>query len=310
MMSRAGRRSQAAAFGSPVAALGGLCVALAVGFSGGSLHDVTAAEPPRVDCRLEGALMPLAGIGEASGLAASRRVPGRFYTHNDSGEPVVTALDSSGAIVGRVTVAGATVDDWEAVTVAPCESGDCLYIADIGDNDQRRPTITIYRAPEPGATLTDPVQSEAFRGSYPDGPHDAETLLIANRRLYIVTKDARESALYAFPETLQGGPPMPLERIGVARGQTPLSRITDGAISPDGAWVALRSNTELAFYPAAEFLRGQWQEAARISLGTLNEPQGEGVAFGTDTQAVVVAGESGSGGRGGTFARLSCRWTP
>jgi hypothetical protein len=38
----------------------------------------------------------------------------------------------------------------------------------------------------------------------------------------------------------------------------------------------------------------------------LREPQGEGIAVGSDG-TVFLAGESGDGVRGGTLARLSCK---
>jgi hypothetical protein len=62
-------------------------------------------------------------LSEGSGVAASLRSPGRLWAHNDSGEPVLVALDPKGAAVGRVRVSGAKVEE--------------------------RPSITIYRVPEP-----------------------------------------------------------------------------------------------------------------------------------------------------------------
>src|SRR3982751_4845835 len=55
----------------------------------------------------------LTGQPEASGVAVSRRTPGVLWVLNDSGEPVVTAVDADGGVKGRVVVAGAAVRDWE-----------------------------------------------------------------------------------------------------------------------------------------------------------------------------------------------------
>jgi hypothetical protein len=60
------------------------------------------------NCRAVGKTVPLRDLPEASGVAASRRTPGLFWAHNDSGEPVIYALDSHGAIKGRVRVTGAS----------------------------------------------------------------------------------------------------------------------------------------------------------------------------------------------------------
>ena len=51
-------------------------------------------------CRLPAALAHVPELSEASGVAASRTTPGRFWAHNDSSEPVLFALDSQGRITG------------------------------------------------------------------------------------------------------------------------------------------------------------------------------------------------------------------
>src|SRR5262245_36302274 len=66
-----------------------------------------------------------AALGEASGAAASRQHRGIVWTHNDSGEPVLFAVDASGKQVGRVRITGAEVVDWESVTAAPCPQKSC-----------------------------------------------------------------------------------------------------------------------------------------------------------------------------------------
>ena len=53
--------------------------------------------------------VPLRDLPEGSGVALSRRTPGLLWSHNDSGPPMLIALDASGAVKGRVTVAGARV---------------------------------------------------------------------------------------------------------------------------------------------------------------------------------------------------------
>src|SRR5687767_12689631 len=69
--------------------------------------------PPQ--CRAAGSVVAVPELIEASGIAISRRVPGRLWAHNDnSGQPVLFALDTRGSVTGRVRLSGATVDDWEA----------------------------------------------------------------------------------------------------------------------------------------------------------------------------------------------------
>lgn len=273
----------------------------------------SSAQQPPPQCRLPTALARVPELSEASGVAASRTTLGRFWTLNDSSAPVLFALDGRGGITGRLRLAGATVEDWEAVAVGACPSGSCIYVADIGDNGGGRDQITIYRVAEP-RDITGSAQADVFHATYPDGARDAESLLVTTSgRLYIVSKgDKAPVSLYRFPNELRAGTTMRLERVGEPRDpRAPAAsdRITDGAVSPDDRWVVLRSAQALTFYRAADLLAGNWREAGRMPLAALKEPQGEGVTFGADGSMYVV-GEGGGKGQPGTFAQLSCAPPP
>ena len=154
-----------------------------------TLLPAVAQKPPATEqCRIAGPLARVPELPEASGLALSRRSPERLWSHNDSGGPALIALNPRGAVTGRVRLSGIRIDDWEAVAVGTCPGGSCVYIGDIGDNDAKRPRITVHRLVEPATADTASVP-ESFHATYPDGAHDAETLLVSpDGRLYIVTK--------------------------------------------------------------------------------------------------------------------------
>jgi hypothetical protein len=251
----------------------------------------------------------LPDIQEASGLAVSRRIPGILWTHNDSGQPLVYAVDSTGQVRARVRVTGASVDDWEDIGVASCPQGSCLFIADIGDNKQNRANITIYRVPEPA--LTDPAtaQAEALSATYPEGPQDAEAFFIApDGSLYIVTKgEGSPISIYRFPTAETSGSSVRLQRIATLAGKASKERrITDADMSPDGKWVALRTLDSIEFYDADALIRGNPGAPLQVDLSPLGEPQGEGLAFQSDG-TLFLAGESHDGVHGGTLARISCK---
>lgn len=280
----------------------------------GVLVSSAGAEQPAstvaVTCQAAGALVRVPELPEGSGVAASQRSPGRLWAHNDSGEPVLVALDSKGAVAGRIHVSGAKVADWEAVAVGPCPSGTCLYIGDIGDNDGKRRTITIYRLPEPANASGSVAIADEFRASYPDGAHDAETLLVTPKgEILIVTKgDTGRVALYRMPADTKPGGQVTLQQMGQPRPGRPASaddRITDGDVSPSGAWVALRTKSDVVIHRTEDLMSGNWREAGRVSLKTLSEPQGEGIAFG-DERTIYVVGEGGGKSQPGTFGRLTC----
>ena len=268
-----------------------------------------ASEPS--PCRPAGDVVALRDLPEASGLALSRRTPGVLWSHNDSGPAVLLALDAAGAVKGRVTVSGATVEDWEDLEAGACPSGSCLYLADIGDNPARRKQITVYRVPEPLPTDKATAPAQAFHAAYPDGAQDAEALLVTSEgALFVATKgETRPAALYRFPAPLRAGASVQLERVaaldggGREGGQKKKARITGGAVSPDGRWAALRTLQDVVFYRASELGSGRLREAFRVDVSALKEPQGEGVALGEDG-TVYLCGEGG--GKGGTLARLTC----
>jgi hypothetical protein len=273
-------------------------------------QELTAQNADTMQCRPTGATVKVAELSESSGVAASRVSPGTVWALNDSGEPVLYALNANGTVTGRVRVMGARVEDWEAIAVGPCASGSCLYIGDIGDNNGSRKQITVYRTSEPAATGESTVHVEGFYATYPDGPQDAESLLIApDGSLYIVTKgETRSVALYRFPRDLKPGESVQLERLGTPRdphATKQADRITDAASSPRGDWVVLRTNRTLEFHRTKELLSGNWRPAHVVDLTSLKEPQGEGVTFAGD-DSIVITGEGGGKSAPGTLARLSC----
>jgi hypothetical protein len=259
---------------------------------------LAATQPPL--CAVIAGVTPLAGVGEASGVAVSRRTPGILWSHNDSGRASLFAFDNAGNAKGRVELTGVSIDDWEDLAAGSCPEGSCLYIADIGDNNRVRRGITIYRVPEPRPADQTTKPAEAWTMTYPDGPHDAEALFAASDgQLFLVSKeDARTTALYRVPAPSGSG-------IGKLQqvAQLPLQRVTGAATSPDGSWVALRTNTELMFYPAADLIAGKTVQPRRFDLKPLKERQGEGVAFGPDG-VIYLVGEGR--GRGGTLATIKC----
>jgi hypothetical protein len=265
-------------------------------------------------CRPDGPVATIPELPEASGIAVSRRVPGRLWAHNDSGQPILFALDARGSVTGRLLLSGAAVEDWEAVAVGPCPTGSCIYVADIGDNDAQRKRITIYRLPDPSGAETSAPVKDVFHATYPDGAHDAETLLITPAGdLLIVTKgDTGAVALYRFPRELRPGATHQLERVGKPRGPGKpgnSERITDGAVSADGQWVVLRTGQSLTFHRTSELIAGNWSEVRRVDLEAVGETQGEGVALGAD-HTVFLAGEGGGKSQPGTFARFTCAANP
>ena len=108
-------------------------------------------------------------IVESSGLVAR---DGLVSTVNDSGDAGrVFTVDGTGRTVGVTTFADAPVD---VEALAPAGPGE-VWVGDIGDNTASRDTIQVADVPVSASNLT--TEPTVFDLAYPDGPHDAETLM-------------------------------------------------------------------------------------------------------------------------------------
>jgi hypothetical protein len=238
-------------------------------------------------------------IPEASGLAVSRRNRGLLWSHNDSGSAAVLfAIDPAGNVRGRVRLPIRT-RDWEDVSVARCSTGDCVYVADIGDNRATRPAVQIYRVPEPAAGDRETEPPQMFNATYADGPHNAEAMFIIGTDFFIVTRD-RTGGLYRAAAA-SASRPLRFDRIG----ELGLGAVTDAETSVDETSVVVRTSHEAVIYRTADLIRGTISPSRRIPIDGLKEPQGEGVAL--DGAMLYLASEGRPWSTAGHLLRLSCR---
>ncbi|HET9646663.1 MAG TPA: hypothetical protein VFP34_00335 [Microlunatus sp.] len=212
-------------------------------------------------------------ITESSGLTRNASHRG-WWTVNDSGEGgVVYALNSDGAVTGSFRYA-ASPTDVEALAMY----GNRLYVADIGDNEEKRDFITVYyfsSPPTDGSTI--PFRSFDF--TYPDGPHDAETLLVDSAgRLYIVTKGKR-GAIYAAPGVPSRSALNRLVKVGNAPAY-----VTDGVFMPNDQQIALRTYVSVLMVDAISY-------KVEASAPTPQQPQGETIALSRNGQQLLLGSE-------------------
>jgi hypothetical protein len=249
-------------------------------------------------------------VDETSGLAASRRHAGVYWTHDDSGgEPVVFAFDESGRPQGTVRIAGASNRDWEDAALGPCPGGDCLYLADTGNNSGDDDEVALWRVPEPAPTDGESAPAERFTAKFPRGGPDTEAMFVLpDGKIYLITKGTREPVeLYRWPTPLVAGETATLERVRrlAPRPRQPGDRISGASASPDGRWVAVRTYSTLAFYRAPDLLAGG-APAAQVDLTPLGESQGEAVALGNDG-TVLLTSEGSGHSLPGSMSRLACK---
>ncbi|MEW2180503.1 WD40 repeat domain-containing protein [Streptomyces sp. NPDC005406] len=222
-------------------------------------------------------------ITESSGLAASRAHPGIYWTHNDSEDgPYVFAVDSrTGKTVARITMKGVgTPRDVEAISLGP--DGN-LYVGDIGDNlNGSWDHVWIYRFPEPKELRDQVVRATQFDVKYADGPRNAEALMVHPKtgRVYIASKNEDGGGLYEGPAKLTTGGDNVFRRVG----EVPW--VTDGAFSPDGKELVLRSYFSARGYPFANGRLGKDYPVESPLLG-----QSESVTYTADGSALMYGSE-------------------
>ncbi|WP_066947253.1 hypothetical protein [Streptomyces lushanensis] len=222
-------------------------------------------------------------IVESSGLAASRRHPGIYWTHNDSDDgPYVFAVDSrTGETVATITLEGVGEPrDVEAISLG---SDGNVYVGDIGDNlDGSWDHVWIYRFPEPAALKDMTVRATQFTVKYADGPRNAEALMVdpGTGRVYIASKNDNGGGLYEGPARLTPSGTNVFRRIG----EVPW--VTDGAFSPDGTELVLRS-----YFSARAYA---WKNGRLGEDHAVHAPfqgQAESVTYTADGSALMFGSE-------------------
>ena len=240
-----------------------------------------------------------ARLAELSGLVVADQRS--FWAIADSGRRTVAyRVDrTTCAVTGTRT---APIDPNDAEDLASGPDG-ALWVGDIGDNERTRETVAVIVLPARGAP-------SLHRLVYPDGPHDAEALLVDSAgRPVIVTKEGGfGTGVYRTAEPPVGEGPTPLVRVGSVTlpasdatsgplGALGSRLVTGAATTADGKVVALRSYTDAWLYPVrdGDIAAAVTGPAVRVPLP--DEPQGEAIAFGPDG-TLYSSGETRGGVRG------------
>ena len=245
-----------------------------------------AEVPPTVRCQITDAR-----LAELSGLVA---VGDQLLAVNDGGDQAaVHLLDAACQVVDVHTAA---VDPYDPEDMAIGADGT-VWLADTGDNNAIRPTVALI-ALRPDSTTA------VYRLSYPDGPHDAEALLLApDGTPYLVTKEVLgASKVYRPASALVDGGTVALAEVAAVNvtltgtpggpvGRAGQLMITGGAVSADGSRLALRTYTDAYVWPLAGSDVPGALAAPPVRVPLPESPQGEAISFSADNRNLVVASE-------------------
>lgn len=241
-------------------------------------------------------------LDESSGLAASTRQSGVFWTHNDSGSgPVLFAVSDTGEALGAVRVTGGSSRDWESVA----SHDGSLYIGDIGNNANRRRDLAVHLVPEPAVDAETVAVQTTVRFRYPDQTafppaarnFDAEGLFHDGAHLYLLSKHRgdHQTTLYRFPaEAFATSREVVLTKLGLldvgGEGSPFPGMVTGADLRGDGERLAVLTYHALLIFDRPE-ATGHWLSTLRrtVPFDPAQTVQCEAVAW--DGDDVVFTNE-------------------
>lgn len=140
-----------------------------------------------------------AALTESSGLAFSHVDARCGWSHNDSGGKArLFAFGADGKYCGRIALRGVKANDWEDMA-SFVDEVPRLLIADVGDNDAERKSVSIYIFDEPNPQQRTTVAAyQHLVVRYAGGPQNCEAVAVdmANRRILLLEKSALVATLH------------------------------------------------------------------------------------------------------------------
>ena len=247
-------------------------------------------------------------LDEISGIAVSGIRKDIYYIHNDSGDTSrFFAITPDGSLKNVIYFKGdpsqplGAVDCEDiAVGIGPDKNKSYVYLGDIGDNRGVRNYITIYRFEEKQNWAKDSLIKNAevvpVHYKYPDGPKDAESLMIdpIEKLIYIVSKRADSVTVYTTPLNFKSNDTLVLSKKCKLyfNGFRPFKWITAGDISRDGQQILLKSY-EKVYYWKRSNNEPVWQTLLKkpTELPYKPEKQGEAIGFTLDGNGYYTTSE-------------------
>jgi hypothetical protein len=223
---------------------------------------VWGGTPALADVSIPDAGSPLTGV------AFDPQSSQLFAVSEADGTNVLVA-DAKGTKLGSISFSA----DTESVQ-GLAMYGDSLYVGDVGDPKGKRSKITVYKlAPQVG---NQSYSSYDFR--YPDGSHDAKSVLVSGKgRIYVVTAGENPGIYYADLA------PSRSEVNKLSRASDAPAGVTDAVFLPDGVTMVLRTGSGVQVVDAST-----WE--TRATAAYEGAPDGESITTLGADKILVGAG--------------------
>lgn len=243
-------------------------------------------------------------LRENSGIAIAGDSTLWFIEDNNNPDELYL-VNYKGDLLAEIEIDNAKNDDWE--DLAKDREGN-LYIADIGNNDNNRKDLMVYKITPPENTATKKIKAKVIAFDYPeqeDFPpdrekrlYDAEALVYSEGNLYIFTKNRANP--FTGASLVYQVPAKPGKYEAKLVGEfTPCDdprtcQVTAADISPDGKTLALLGYGKLWLVRDYSLDKFEAKNIETIDLGMRS--QLESVCFKSNT--LLLLSDEGTGPHG------------
>ncbi|PQJ19603.1 hypothetical protein [Tenacibaculum sp. SG-28] len=255
-------------------------------------------------------------LKEVSGIELDVK-SGLLWMCNDSGnQPILYGVSTSGIIEREITI-DAKNKDWEDITF---DTKGNLYIADIGNNENKRKHLTIYKVSAKDLASKSKVFAAEIEFSYPDQRSfppkkkhhffDAESLFFFNEFLYVFTKSRvnkqyGKTTLYRIPAKAGKHKAVKLGSFETCNDNSSCW-VTAADMSPDTSKVALLNHNTV--YLFSNFSGDQFFNGKVKTYPLSHTSQKEGLVF-KDDKTLYITDEK-SHGKGGNLYEFTLDHMP
>lgn len=219
-----------------------------------------------------------------------------WVVEDNGNKDEIYQVNLKGKIIKSLEVKNGGNHDWEDLTK---DVSDNLYIADIGNNDNERKNLVIYKLPNPTSEPGNKIDAEKIELYYPDQKdfppkkdarlYDSEAIFHHGDKLYIITKNrskpfSGEAHIYTVPDT-KGKYEAKFVGSFTPCTDWKVCQITSIDISPKGDKIIALSYGKLFIFTDFswdDFTKGNMQE---IDLGARS--QLESVCFLNDSTLLI-----------------------
>lgn len=236
-------------------------------------------------------------MDEISGIVSTTGISDHLWAHNDNGDKArLFLINLRGELIQTVTLDGVKNRDWEDIaSFKDTHNGKThLYIGDIGDNDAKYSFCQVHIIEEPAykpsslPTIVTPIKTITY--TYPDGPRDAETLMVdpQNGDIYIITKREQKVGIYKIAYPYQSG-----SIVATKLAELPYKYIVGGDIARDRSAMIIKDYEKIYYFSLST---NQKIDEALLTTPYLPpyfiEPQGESIAWASDSKTFYTLSET------------------